>query len=80
MDTLLNDLRHGIRQLLRAPGFSLVAILTLALGIGASTAMKTAMNRASASAVAKATAAVRRLNVSMRCRQRRTIDSPRNVR
>ena len=35
----LNDLRHGIRLLLRAPGFSIVAIATLAIGIGANTAI-----------------------------------------
>ena len=39
MEMLFNDLRYGLRALLRNPGFSVAAILALALGIGANTAL-----------------------------------------
>lgn len=39
MSTILHDLRYGIRQLAGRPGLTLVTVLTLALGIGANSAI-----------------------------------------
>jgi putative ABC transport system permease protein len=44
LDTLSRDLRYAVRTLASNPGFAVVAILTLALGIGANTTMFTVVN------------------------------------
>ena len=44
LDNLINDIRFAFRQLLKTPGFTLIALLSLALGIGANTAIFTLLN------------------------------------
>src|SRR5258708_8522791 len=44
METLIKDLRYGIRSLVKRPGFAIITVVTLMLGIGANTAIFTLVN------------------------------------
>ena len=44
METFLRDLRYSVRMLIKSPGFTAVAVLSIAIGIGANTTVFSVIN------------------------------------
>ena len=44
MESLIRDIRYGVRTLVKTPGFSLIAIMVMALGIGSTVALFTVVH------------------------------------